>query len=71
MPTKERWYKVIVPTMNRYVKMNVKFKRGKNGPREYYPDGFIHKKRYPIVLFWKEKNENKSDLSYEYKKRRS
>lgn len=52
-PEREGFYRCICVGFSNPIKC--RFKKAKNGPDEYYPDHFIHKKRVPFVKYWKSK----------------
>ena len=54
-PEKERYYRCLCLYFNKPIKC--KFKKGKNGPREWSSDHFIYRKRVPYVVYWKDKEK--------------
>jgi hypothetical protein len=52
-PKKETFYRCICLGWPHPLKC--RFKKQKNGPREYSGAHFVHNGRCPMVLFWKEK----------------
>jgi hypothetical protein len=51
-PTKEKYYRCLCLGFRKLVKC--KFKKAKNGPREYCPNLFIHRRKILFVRYWKE-----------------
>ena len=51
-PSEKGYYKCICRGFNKILRC--KFKKAKDGPREWSPNYFIYKKRCPIVLAWRE-----------------
>lgn len=52
-PTKERLYRCLCLGFNKIIKC--KFQKEKNGPIEWSPSLFIHRKRIPFVRYWYER----------------